>query len=63
MSLQKIVEITPIPEPDFTISVDKNHNKFSNSIPYQLKVPNGSVVYLPNMLVTMHIPKRVFNTN
>ena len=33
-----------IPEPDFTISVEKNHNKFSNSIPYQIKVPNGSVV-------------------
>ena len=33
-----------IPEPDFTISVEKNHNKFSNAIPYQIKVPNGSVV-------------------
>ncbi|WP_273567485.1 acetamidase/formamidase family protein [Maribacter halichondriae] len=33
-----------IPEPDFTISVEKNHNKFSSAIPYQIKVPNGSVV-------------------
>ncbi|MDH3698982.1 MAG: acetamidase/formamidase family protein [Flavobacteriaceae bacterium] len=33
-----------IPEPDFTISVEKNHTKFSSSIPYQIKVPNGSVV-------------------
>jgi acetamidase/formamidase len=33
-----------IPEPDFTISVDKNHNKFSSSIPYKIKVPNGSIV-------------------
>ncbi len=34
----------PLPEPDFTISVEKNHNKFSSAIPYQIKVPNGSVV-------------------
>lgn len=33
-----------IPEPDFTISADKNHNKFSNSIPYQIKVPDGSII-------------------
>ncbi len=33
-----------IPEPDFTITVDKTHNKFSNSIPFQIKVPDGSIV-------------------
>ena len=33
-----------IPEPDFTITVDKTHNKFSNSIPFQITVPNGSVI-------------------
>jgi acetamidase/formamidase len=33
-----------IPEPDFTITADKTHNKFSNAIPYQLKVPDGSVI-------------------
>ncbi len=33
-----------IPEPEFTISAEKNHNKFSSSIPYQIKVPDGSVV-------------------
>lgn len=33
-----------IPEPDFTISVDKSHNKFSSSIPYQIKVPSGSII-------------------
>lgn len=33
-----------IPEAEFTISAEKTHNKFSSSIPYQIKVPNGSVV-------------------
>lgn len=36
--------IENIPEPDFTITVDKNHDKFSNAIPFQIKVPDGSVV-------------------
>ncbi len=40
----KIVATTAIPEPEFTISAEENHNKFSSTIPYQLKVPNGSVV-------------------
>jgi acetamidase/formamidase len=40
----KIVDETSIPEPDFTISTKENHNKFSSAIPYQLKVPNGSVI-------------------
>ena len=35
---------TALPEPKFIISADKNHNKFSSSIPYQLRVPDGSVV-------------------
>lgn len=43
-NVNQLVVTESIPEPDFTISVDKNHNKFSNSIPYQIKVPNGSVV-------------------
>ncbi|MBT8182587.1 MAG: acetamidase/formamidase family protein, partial [Eudoraea sp.] len=29
---------------EFTISADKNHNKFSSAIPYQIKVPDGSIV-------------------
>lgn len=33
-----------IPQADYTILSDKTHNKFSNDIPYQLKVPDGSVV-------------------
>lgn len=47
---QEKVDVNPstvvesIPEPDFVISAEKNHNKFSNSIPYQIKVPDGSVV-------------------
>jgi acetamidase/formamidase len=44
VDLNQTVEMESIPEPDFTISVDKNHNKFSSSIPYKIKVPNGSVV-------------------
>lgn len=40
----KTVVTSTIPEPEFTISAEKNHNKFSSSIPYQIKVPNGSVV-------------------
>jgi acetamidase/formamidase len=44
ISEEKPVSETSIPEPDFTISTDKNHNKFSSSIPYQIKVPDGSVV-------------------
>ena len=43
-NVNQLVVTESIPEPDFTISVEKNHNKFSNSIPYQIKVPNGSVV-------------------
>ena len=33
-----------LPEADFTLSADKNHNKFSSTLPHQLKVPDGSVV-------------------
>ncbi len=33
-----------IPAPDFTVRADESHDKFSNSIPYAIKVPNGSVV-------------------
>lgn len=42
--LNQSVATESIPEPDFTITVDKTHNKFSNSIPYQIKVPDGSVI-------------------
>ena len=41
---EKMVHVNTIPEPEFTISAEKNHNKFSSSIPYQIKVPDGSVV-------------------
>jgi len=44
IELNQSVATESIPEPDFTITVDKTHNKFSNSIPYQIKVPNGSVI-------------------
>lgn len=33
-----------LPKAEFTISGDKNHNKFSSAIPYQIKVPDGSIV-------------------
>lgn len=33
-----------IPAADFTITADQTHDKFSSAIPYQIKVPNGSVV-------------------
>jgi acetamidase/formamidase len=33
-----------LPKADFTITADKNHDKFSNAIPYQLRIPDGSVV-------------------
>ena len=32
------------PKAEYTISSDKNHNKFSSAIPYQIKVPDGSIV-------------------
>ncbi|WP_297690975.1 acetamidase/formamidase family protein [uncultured Eudoraea sp.] len=32
------------PKAEYTISADKNHNKFSSAIPYQIKVPDGSIV-------------------
>lgn len=35
-------EVQPIAE--YTILADKNHNKFSSAIPYQIKVPDGSIV-------------------
>jgi len=43
----KELSVTPkevLPMPDYTITSDKNHNKFSSAIPHQLKVPDGSVV-------------------
>ncbi len=33
-----------LPKADFTLTSDKTHNKFSSAIPYQIKVPDGSVV-------------------
>lgn len=39
--------VTPVeqaPQPDFTITADRNHDKFSSTIPFQLKVPDGSIV-------------------
>ena len=33
-----------LPEPDYVITADKNHNKFSSAIPYQLRVEDGSVI-------------------
>lgn len=32
------------PKAEYTISSDRNHNKFSSAIPYQIKVPDGSIV-------------------
>lgn len=32
------------PKAEYTISSDKNHNKFSSAIPYRIKVPDGSIV-------------------
>lgn len=33
-----------IPEPDFIVTSDKNHNKFSRNIPFAIKVNDGSVI-------------------
>jgi len=33
-----------VPEPDFTITADQTHNKFSSSIPPVARVPDGSVI-------------------
>ncbi|MBT8222082.1 MAG: acetamidase/formamidase family protein [Eudoraea sp.] len=33
-----------MPQADYSLSADKNHNKFSSTLPHQLKVPDGSVV-------------------
>ena len=41
---EEIVVASTVPKAEFTISAEKNHNKFSSAIPYQIKVPNGSVV-------------------
>ena len=41
---EKVPHVNTIPEPEFTISAEQNHNKFSSSIPYKIKVPDGSVV-------------------
>lgn len=44
VDLIQTVSTESIPEPEFTITADKTHNKFSNAIPYQIKVPDGSVI-------------------
>lgn len=44
VDINSTITTASIPEPDFTITVDKNHNKFSNLIPYQIKVPDGSII-------------------
>ncbi len=33
-----------IPKPDFILTADNTHNKFSSNIPYAIRVPDGSVV-------------------
>ena len=33
-----------LPKSEYTLTADKNHNKFSSAIPHQLKIPDGSVV-------------------
>lgn len=40
----EVVAEVSLPKADFTITADKNHNKFSKAIPAQLTVPDGSVV-------------------
>ena len=39
-----VVSEEVLPKADFTITADKNHDKFSSAIPHQLKIPSGSVV-------------------
>jgi len=41
---QEDVQASTIPEPDFTITTDQTHNKFSSAIPPILTVPSGSVI-------------------
>ena len=35
---------TSIPKPEFTLSADQTHNKFSSTIPPAIRVPSGSVI-------------------
>lgn len=44
VEIAPVTPVTSIPEPDFVIKSDQTHNKFSSTIPYQLKVPDGSVI-------------------
>ena len=42
---QKVIQtVSAIPKADYTITAEQTHNKFSSAMPYQLKVPSGSVI-------------------
>ena len=41
---QEQVQVETIPDPDFTLTTDQTHNKFSSAIPPVLTVPSGSVI-------------------
>jgi len=40
----KTIQEAEVLTPDYVISAEKNHSKFSSTIPYQLKVTDGSVI-------------------
>ena len=41
---EPVPPVMEVPEPQYSLTADKTHTKFSRSIPHQLKVQNGSVV-------------------
>lgn len=38
------IETSPMPAPDFTLSADQTHNRFSATIPPAITVPSGAVI-------------------
>lgn len=41
---EPVTVVVEDPTPQYTLTADKNHNKFSSAIPPQLTVPDGSIV-------------------
>ncbi len=42
--IQAVTASSSLPKPDFVLSKDQNHSKFSRAIPPVIKVPSGSVI-------------------
>lgn len=41
---EKKLEVKPVPTPEFTLSRDQTHNKFSSLIPPAITVPSGAII-------------------